>query len=177
MTAYQQRACSDRGLPLDCTEHDQAAADAGVAGVGAFSLFINGANFLGIAAVGELSDALGRKPALIVVLGGGLATSALWLTVWHRLSISALVAAQAVPALTGGQFAVYGVLTSVLADLTASFSVARRAAYFGVLMSTLFLGLVIGPLLISAVETASSSLSPRSALPRLLGKARGQGVG
>jgi MFS family permease len=114
---------------------------------------IGGSNFLSIALLGELSDAKGRRLVLSIALLGQLCSSLLWVFSWQHLSPVAFIGMQALCGLSGGQFAVYGAIFSGLSDMLVDESVERRAVHFGLMTALLFLGLVIGPLVIGLITT------------------------
>ena len=156
MEAYQQRACTDLMLPANCTKPPDAnstAIDIGVARTGQLTLMIGCSNFLSIGLLGELSDARGRRLALGIALVGQLGSSLLWVLAWQPLSPAAFVVMQTLCGLSGGQFAVYGAVFSSLADILVDETVERRAVYFGLMTALLFLGLVIGPLVVGVITT------------------------
>jgi MFS family permease len=169
MAGLQERACTDREMEPACTQppiSDKGATDEGLANAGTFFLLVGASNFATIAAVGELSDAKGRRCALLIALTGQLLSSITWLFIFSATSLPVFFTLQVGCFLSGGQFAIYGTIFASLADLLKDESVERRTMFFGAMTGVLYAGLVVGPLLIGALTTQVSDVAPL--LPRVL---------
>lgn len=156
MAAFQERGCTDRDLEPSCTQppiSDKEATDEGLANAGSFFLMVGASNFGTIAAVGELSDAKGRRCALLIALTGQLLSSITWLFIFSAASLPVFFTLQVGCFLSGGQFAIYGTIFASLADVLTEESVERRTMFFGAMTGILYAGLVVGPLLIGALTT------------------------
>lgn len=118
--------------------------------VGDLALVNNGFNFLTIAMCGEISDALGRKKALLISVVGqaGVAMALLFYTNFSQMLVYGVTA---LFSLGGGQFSFYAAMFSMVADMTANMSLAERTKYYALLTVLLYTGLCAGPVAIGAV--------------------------
>jgi MFS family permease len=107
-------------------------------GVGALLTAYSAAQFLGAPALGRLSDRVGRRPVLLMSLGGSAVS--LFLS-GLAPTLALLLAARALAGLFGGSIAA---AQAVIADLTTP---EERAKYMGFLGASIGLGFVFGPAL------------------------------
>eukprot|EP00035_Acanthoeca_spectabilis_P011751 m.206996 g.206996 ORF g.206996 m.206996 type:complete len:465 (+) comp15439_c0_seq6:2844-4238(+) len=140
--------CTNETAPL--REKACAAVADGANRVGDLALVNNGFNFLTIAMCGEISDALGRKKALLISVVGqaGVAMALLFYTNFSQMLVYGVTA---LFSLGGGQFSFYAAMFSMVADMTAIMSLAERTKYYALLTVLLYTGLCAGPVAIGAV--------------------------
>eukprot|EP00038_Savillea_parva_P004346 m.136659 g.136659 ORF g.136659 m.136659 type:complete len:478 (-) comp11441_c1_seq3:2067-3500(-) len=149
-TTHCASLCANTTSPLRSKACD--AVTDGASRVGNLALVNNGCNFLAIALSGEVSDAFGRKTALIAsIVGQALVTLALFM--YSTWSIEWVYGITAVASLGGGQYGFYSAALASTADMTASMSLAERTKYYAILSVVLYAGLCAGPVGIGGAIT------------------------
>ena len=98
--------------------------------------------FFGAPLLGSLSDRHGRRPVLMLALGGSLLGYLLFAYALEMRILWLLFVARMIPGFTGGNIAV---IYSSLADVSSS--AAERTRYFGLVGVAFGLGFVLGPTL------------------------------
>ena len=140
----------------ECTD---AITEAVSTDVGTYNLLMNLSNFVSVSAIGELSDVLGRKRALLMSLSGVLFTFMLYALVGGDPTMTPFVLAlTAVFGLAAGQAGINVHLFSMIADATKTTPVVERTTVFGKLLLAMYCGYVAGPLL-GGILVSSDALS------------------
>ena len=102
------------------------------ADIGTYTVILNSANFVGLTALGEGSDAFGRRPQLLLSIVGAAGTTALIATLGASNAVKIpFLAGTAAICLVGGQFGANTGMFAVLADLTSMMTLDKRTAVFG----------------------------------------------
>ena len=144
---FIQRECDKRGV-VPCRKDSpgyDASNDAAADFMTTFTLVMGVPALLTCSLIGVIGDTFGRKPALLIPFACGLLFSAANALLPASAQHSWLLAAAAITALGGGQYASVHVSFAALADVTTGIDPNVRTRYFGTVESAIWLGDVVGP--------------------------------
>ena len=144
---FIQRECDKRHV-VPCHKDSKgytASNDAAADFMTTFTLVMGIPALLTCSMIGVIGDTFGRKPALLIPFSGGLVFSAANALLPASVQHSWLIAAAALTALCGGQYASVHVSFAALADVTTGIDADVRTRYFGTVESAIWLGDVVGP--------------------------------